>query len=66
MNDIFQDLIGMGVAIYLDDILIYSESEQEHIVLVKRVLASLRERRLAIAPVPFADVATQRGMPPRS
>ena len=34
-NDIFQDLIDLSVVIYLDDILIYSESEQEHITLVK-------------------------------
>ena len=36
MDKIFKDLINMGVVIiYLDDILIYSENEQDHIALVK-------------------------------
>jgi hypothetical protein len=50
MNEIFRDMIDMGVVIYLDDILIYSESEEEHIALVKQVLARLQEHKLAIAP----------------
>ena len=50
MNDIFRDMIDMGVVIYLDDILIYSESEEDHVALVKRVLSRLQEHQLAIAP----------------
>ena len=49
LNDIFKDLIDLGVVIYRSDILIYSESEQEHITLVKRVLPRLQEHRLAIS-----------------
>ena len=35
MNEIFRDMIDLGVVIYLDDILIYSENEQDHVALVK-------------------------------
>src|SRR5436853_4505217 len=50
MNDISRDRIDMGVVIYLDDILIYSESEEDHVALVKRVLSRLQEHQLSIAP----------------
>ena len=49
MNDIFKDLIDLGVVIYLDDIPIYRESEQEHIALVKLVLSRLEQHHLAIS-----------------
>ena len=50
MNEIFKDMIDIGVIIYLDDILIYSGNEADHIALVKRVLSRLQEHKLAIAP----------------
>ena len=50
MNEIFRDMIDLGVVIYLDDILIYIENEQDHVALVKRVLEPLQEHQLAIAP----------------
>ena len=50
MNEIFRDMIDLGVVIYLDDILIYSENEQDHVALVKRVLERLHEHQLAIVP----------------
>ena len=50
MNEIFRDMIDVGVVIYLDDILIYSENEHDHVALVKRVLEHLQEHQLAIAP----------------
>ena len=50
MNEIFRDMIDLGVVIYLDDILIYSENEQDHVALVTEVLARLQEHQLAIAP----------------
>ena len=50
MNEIFRDMIDLGVVIYLDDIFIYSENEQDHVVLVKRVLEHRQEHQLAIAP----------------
>ena len=50
MNEIIRDMIDLRVVIYLDDILIYSENEQHHIVLVKRVLERLQGHQRAIAP----------------
>ena len=51
MNEIFsRDVIDLGVVIYLDDILKYSENEQDHVALVKQVLERLQEHQLAIAP----------------
>ena len=50
MNEIFRDMIDLGVVIYLDDIPIHSENEQEHVVLVKQVLEHLQEHQLSIAP----------------
>ena len=50
MNEIFKDITRLGVVIYLDDILIFSENEADHIALVKRVLSRLQEHKLALAP----------------
>ena len=50
MNEIFRDIIDLGVVIYLDNILIYSENDQDHVALVKRVLERLQEHQLAITP----------------
>ena len=50
MNKIFKDMFNLRVVIYLDDILIYSENEQDHVALVKRVLDRLQEFQLAIVP----------------
>ena len=41
MNKILKDMINHGVVIYLDDILIYSRSEEDHIALTKKVLERL-------------------------
>ncbi len=47
MNDIFHNLIGEGkVTIYLDDILIFSKTLDEHRRIVKHVLQHLREDKL--------------------
>jgi len=50
MNGIFQDLIDAGVLIYLDDILIHAETEEEHDEIVKEVLRRLAKHHLAVAP----------------
>ena len=50
MNEIFQDMIDLGVIIYLNNILICSENEQDHISLDKQVLEHLQKYQLAIAP----------------
>ena len=48
MNDIFREIAGVFVVVYLDDILIYSDSEADHIQHVRRVLEILRRERLSL------------------
>ena len=48
MNTILRDFLDHWVVVYLDDILIYSENDKEHIALVKKVPAQLGEYDLAI------------------
>ena len=42
-NDIFRDFLDIFTIVYLDDILIYSKSQEEHDLHVCQVLARLRE-----------------------
>ncbi|KAK3551051.1 hypothetical protein QTP70_011507 [Hemibagrus guttatus] len=42
INGVFQDLLGRGVIAYIDDILVYSTSMQDHVRLVREVLARLQ------------------------
>ena len=46
MNDIFSDLLNVCMLVYLDDILIYSDSEEEHIRHVCKVLHCLQQHNL--------------------
>jgi len=46
INDVFHDLLDEGVVVYLDDILIYSEDEDSHINLVRRVMERIRVAKL--------------------
>ena len=47
MNNIFQNLIAEGiVVVYLDDILIFTKTEEEHVQAVQRVLQVLKENKL--------------------
>jgi hypothetical protein len=50
INAILRDLIDAGVVAYIDDILIYSKTEEEHILLVQEVLRRLSDNNLAIEP----------------
>ena len=51
MNEIFSDLIAKNkVVIYLDDILIFSSTLQEHRQIVRQVLQILRENKLYLKP----------------
>jgi len=50
MNHIFRDMTDIFVVIYLDDILIFSNSQEEHQVHVQRVLDRLREYDLHSKP----------------
>ena len=49
MNTILRGFLDHKVVVYLDDILIYSENEEEHMALVKKVLAQLEEYDLAVS-----------------
>jgi len=51
MNDIFRTLIAKGImVVYLDDILIFMETEEEHEQAVRRVLEVLAEHKLFLRP----------------
>jgi len=51
MNDIFRTLIAKGIiVVYLDDILIFTEMEEEHEQAVQRVLEVLAEHKLFLCP----------------
>jgi len=47
MNDIFRDLIAEGImVVYLDDILIFTRTEEKHMKTIRRVLQVLQENKL--------------------
>ena len=48
LNNILAEKIDRGVVVYIDDILIYSKTEEEHIELVRWVLQKLTEKNLCI------------------
>jgi len=51
MNNIFRTLIAEGiVVVYLDDILIFTRTEEEHKQVVRRVLEILAEHKLFLHP----------------
>jgi hypothetical protein len=46
MNNMFMDYLDNFVVVFIDDILIYSQSEEEHVDHLKMVLQMLREHQL--------------------
>jgi hypothetical protein len=46
MNSVFMDYLDKFVVVFIDDILIYSQSEEEHADHLKMVLQRLREHQL--------------------
>jgi hypothetical protein len=46
MNNVFMDYLNKFVMVFIDDILIYSQSEEEHVDHLKMVLQRLREHQL--------------------
>jgi hypothetical protein len=46
MNSVFMDYLNKFVVVFIDDILIYSQSEEEHVEYLKMVLQRLREHQL--------------------
>jgi deoxyuridine 5'-triphosphate nucleotidohydrolase len=50
MNEIFADLIGKGLYVYIDDITIYSVTFEEHMTLLNEVLSRLRRYKFYLKP----------------
>jgi transposase InsO family protein len=48
INSIFADLLDVYVVVYLDDILVFSSSQEDHIIHVKEVLSRLRDNQLVL------------------
>lgn len=61
MNEVFGDLLDRGVLVYLDDILIYANSCQQHLKLLKEVLMRLRKFKLyaQVAKCTFLQPTTE-------
>ena len=51
MNDIFRDLIAKGImVVYLDDILIFTRTEEKHAKAIRQILQILQENKLFLCP----------------
>lgn len=50
MNTVFFDLLDKGVLVYLDDVLIYSKTIEEHMKLLDKVFALLEKYKLFVKP----------------
>ena len=48
MDHILHDLLDEGVVVYIEDILIYSQTQKEHEILLKEVLARLDKAGLGV------------------
>jgi hypothetical protein len=46
MNNVFMDYLDKFVVVFIDDILIYYQSEEEHADHLRKVLHRLREHQL--------------------
>lgn len=49
MEELFGEMIGINVFVYIDDILIFSETQEEHDALVKKVLKILQNNNLIVS-----------------
>jgi len=61
MNHIFSDMLDTGTLAYMDDILVYADTEEKHDEMVREVLKRLQDNGLAVLPessVPHSPVRT--------
>jgi len=49
IKDVFRDMLDVGVIAYMNNILIYTETGEEHVALVTRVMERLRKARLCVS-----------------
>jgi hypothetical protein len=50
MNHVFRDMIDLGLLVYMDDLLIYAKTAEEHDEIVREVLGRLQKHKLAVSP----------------
>lgn len=50
MDNVLRDYVGKGCLVYMDDIVIYSTSLEEHLVLLKKIFKKLKDANLKIQP----------------
>ena len=51
MNHVLFDLLDTCVLVYLDDVLIYSRTHEEHVRHVREVFSRLRDHQLYLKPL---------------
>src|SRR5437660_5700959 len=49
MNEVLREFLDQEVVVYLDDVLIYSKTMEEHVQLVRKILHKLAQHNLAVA-----------------
>jgi len=49
INDVFRDMLDVGVIAYMEDIQIYSETLEEHVAMVRKVMDRLRKAGLCVS-----------------
>ena len=59
MNEIFEDMIGKGLYVYIDDVAIYTETFEEHMVLLKKLMHRLHQRKFYLKPKKCTIAADQ-------
>jgi hypothetical protein len=59
MNNIFYDCIDEFLVVYMDDILIFSKNEEDHMGHVEKVLMRLRKNELYVSPKKCVFMSTE-------
>ncbi|KAK3535604.1 hypothetical protein QTP70_017137 [Hemibagrus guttatus] len=64
INGVFQDQLGKWVIAYIDDILVYSASPEEHVLHVRKVLSRLQQHHLYVKLEKCEFHWSTTGLPP--